>query len=199
MQVCESAFFEIYIAISLYFYFLCCQITEYFKVKMQFPFIYLIVFCLLVILFLVWYIQRTKQRKKFLEQEHKYDQALLEVHAIETEYYISLLRDKQEETQKLLSQKENEIRKLADEKAQLCNVIFKETSIYKTIMSRRNFVLLLWRYTRTIQSICTKPILNIRKMIVYFHASQFVGQMILPLLFALGMSISKLWLKGGIG
>ena len=134
---------------------------------MQFPFIYLIVFCLLVILFLVWYIQRTKQRKKFLEQEHKYDQALLEVHAIETEYYISLLRDKQEETQKLLSQKENEIRKLADEKAQLCNVIFKETSIYKTIvvktrlktnriyvfywkMSRRNFVLLLWRYTRTI-------------------------------------------------
>ena len=64
---------------------------------MQFPFIYLIVFCLLVILFLVWYIQRTKQRKKFLEQEHKYDQALLEVHAIETEYYISLLRDKQEE------------------------------------------------------------------------------------------------------
>ena len=52
---------------------------------MQFPFIYLIVFCLLVILFLVWYIQRTKQRKKFLEQEHKYDQALLEVHAIETE------------------------------------------------------------------------------------------------------------------
>ena len=100
---------------------------------MQFPFIYLIVFCLLVILFLVWYIQRTKQRKKFLEQEHKYDQALLEVHAIETEYYISLLRDKQEETQKLLSQKENEIRKLADEKAQLCNVIFKETSIYKTI------------------------------------------------------------------
>ena len=67
---------------------------------MQFPFIYLIVFCLLVILFLVWYIQRTKQRKKFLEQEHKYDQALLEVHAIETEYYISLLRDKQEETQK---------------------------------------------------------------------------------------------------
>ena len=49
---------------------------------MQFPFIYLIVFCLLVILFLVWYIQRTKQRKKFLEQEHKYDQALLEVHAI---------------------------------------------------------------------------------------------------------------------
>ena len=77
---------------------------------MQFPFIYLIVFCLLVILFLVWYIQRTKQRKKFLEQE-----------------------DKQEETQKLLSQKENEIRKLADEKAQLCNVIFKETSIYKTI------------------------------------------------------------------
>ena len=100
---------------------------------MQFPFIYLIVFCLLVILFLVWYIQRTKQRKKFLEQEHKYDQALLEVHAIENEYYISLLRDKQEETQKLLSQKENEIRKLADEKAQLCNVIFKETSIYKTI------------------------------------------------------------------
>ena len=100
---------------------------------MQFPFIYLIVFCLLVILFLVCYIQRTKQRKKFLEQEHKYDQALLEVHAIETEYYISLLRDKQEETQKLLSQKENEIRKLADEKAQLCNVIFKETSIYKTI------------------------------------------------------------------
>ena len=52
-------------------------------------------------------------------KEHKYDQALLEVHAIETEYYISLLRDKQEETQKLLSQKENEIRKLADEKAQL--------------------------------------------------------------------------------
>jgi len=57
---------------------------------MQFPFIYLIVFCLLVILFLVWYIQRTKQRKKFLEQEHKYDQALLEVHAIETEYYNPL-------------------------------------------------------------------------------------------------------------
>ena len=65
--------------------------------------------------------------------EHKYDRALLEVDIVGLQYYVSSLRREQEEDKKKISQKECEIRKLADEKAELCNVIFKETSIYKKI------------------------------------------------------------------
>ena len=103
------------------------------KVQMQILFIGLAVLCLLVILSMVWYIQRIRRRRDFFELEHKYDRALLEVDIVGLQYYVSSLRREQEEDKKKISQKECEIRKLADEKAELCNVIFKETSIYKKI------------------------------------------------------------------
>lgn len=103
------------------------------KVQMQMLSVCLAVCCLLVILCLVWYIQRIKRRRDFLELEHKYDMALLEVDMVELQYYISSLRREQEEDKKQISQNECEIRRLADEKAKLCNIIFKETSIYKKI------------------------------------------------------------------
>lgn len=137
---------------------------------MQILFIGLAVLCLLVILSMVWYIQRIRRRRDFFELEHKYDRALLEVDIVGLQYYVSSLRREQEEDKKKISQKECEIRKLADEKAELCNVIFKETSIYKKIeqlvirkrlrinrncvfcwkMNRSSFVPLLWKYTRVI-------------------------------------------------
>ncbi len=49
------------------------------KVQMQILFIGLAVLCLLVILSMVWYIQRIRRRRDFFELEHKYDRALLEV------------------------------------------------------------------------------------------------------------------------
>ena len=82
---------------------------------------------------MVWYIQRIKRRRDFSELEHKYDRALLEVDIVGLQYYVSSLRREQEEDKRQISQKECEIRKLADEKGELCNVIFKETSIYKKI------------------------------------------------------------------
>ncbi|WP_187374673.1 MULTISPECIES: hypothetical protein [Bacteroides] len=103
------------------------------KVQMQILFIGLAVLCLLIILFMVWYIQRIKRRRDFSELEHKYDRALLEVDIVGLQYYVSSLRREQEEDKRQISQKECEIRKLADEKGELCNVIFKETSIYKKI------------------------------------------------------------------
>lgn len=103
------------------------------KVQMQILLIGLAVLCLLVILSMVWYIQRIRRRRDFFELEHKYDRALLEVDIVGLQYYVSSLRREQEEDKKKISQKECEIRKLADEKAELCNVVFKETSIYKKI------------------------------------------------------------------
>jgi len=141
------------------------------KVQMQILFIGLAVLCLLVILSMVWYIQRIRRRRDFFELEHKYDRALLEVDIVGLQYYVSSLRREQEEDKKKISQKECEIRKLADEKAELCNVIFKETSIYKKIeqLSHQEktknkqelrilledeteaaCVPLLWKYTRVI-------------------------------------------------
>ena len=113
---------------------------------------------------------RIRRRRDFFELEHKYDRALLEVDIVGLQYYVSSLRREQEEDKKKISQKECEIRKLADEKAELCNVIFKETSIYKKIeqlshqektknnrncvfcwkMNRSSFAPLLWKYTRVI-------------------------------------------------
>lgn len=103
------------------------------KIRMERLHFCLITFCLLLVLFFVWMMQRGKRQRKYLELKHKYDIALLEVNARELQCYISSLREEQEEARKQISQKDSEIRRLADEKAKLCNVIFKETSIYKKI------------------------------------------------------------------
>lgn len=75
------------------------------KVQMQILFIGLAVLCLLVILSMVWYIQRIRRRRDFFELEHKYDRALLEVDIVGLQYYVSSLRREQEEDKKKISQK----------------------------------------------------------------------------------------------
>lgn len=94
------------------------------KVQMQILFIGLAVLCLLVVLSMVWYIQRIRRRRDFFELEHKYDRALLEVDIVGLQYYVSSLRREQEEDKKKISQKECEIRKLADEKAGIMQCYF---------------------------------------------------------------------------
>ena len=67
---------------------------------------------------------------------------------------------KKEEDKKKISQKECEIRKLADEKAELCNVIFKETSIYKKIEQLRKAYVRFCRFVNL-----TNVTKNYRKLI----------------------------------
>ena len=49
------------------------------------------------------------------------------------QYHIASLRSEQEKGRETLSKKECEIRKMADEKAKLCNLIFEKSTIYKKI------------------------------------------------------------------
>lgn len=103
------------------------------KIKMERLHFSLIAFCLLLVSLFIWMMQRAKRQRKYLELAHKYDIALLEVNIADLRYYISSLRKEQEQNRQQISLKETEIRRLADEKAQLCSVVFKETAIYKKI------------------------------------------------------------------
>ena len=103
------------------------------KVEMERRHLFLIIFCLLVIVFAVWYVQRVRRRKKILQLEYERDVASLKADITGLQYYIASLRMKQEQDKAKISEKEREIRKLADEKAELCNVIFKKTPIYRKV------------------------------------------------------------------
>lgn len=103
------------------------------KVEMERRHLFLIIFCLLVIVFAVWYVQRVRRRKKILQLEYERDVASLKADIAGLQYYIASLRMKQEQDKAKISEKEREIRKLADEKAELCNVIFKKTPIYRKV------------------------------------------------------------------
>lgn len=103
------------------------------KLKMERTHFSLIAFCLLLVSLFIWMIQRAKRQREYLELAHKYDIALLQVNIADLRYYISSLRKEQEQNRQQISLKEAEIRRLADEKAQLCSVVFRETAIYKKI------------------------------------------------------------------
>lgn len=103
------------------------------KIKMERLHFSLIAFCLLLVSLFIWVMQRAKRQREYLELAHKYDIALLEVNIADLRYYISSLRKEQEQNRQQISLKETEIKRLADEKAQLCSVVFKETAIYKKI------------------------------------------------------------------
>lgn len=103
------------------------------KVSVQILFICLAILGLLIVLSLIWRIQWAKRRKRILQLEYERDTASLKASVAELQYYIASLRKEQEYNKEQITQKECKIIKLADEKAQLCNVIFKETSIYKKV------------------------------------------------------------------
>ena len=98
--------------------------------KQQLSFIILSLF---VIVFAVWYVQRVKRRKKIMQLEHERDVASLKADIAESQYHIASLRMEQEQDKERISQRESEIRRLADEKAELCNIIFKKTPIYRKV------------------------------------------------------------------
>lgn len=104
------------------------------KVEMEKRHLFLIVLCLLVIVFAVWYVQRVRRRKRILQLEYERDVASLKADIAGLQYHIASLRMLQEQDKAKISEKEREIRKLADEKAELCTVIFKKTPIYRKVV-----------------------------------------------------------------
>lgn len=96
------------------------------RIRMEIWHCSLIVCCVLVVLFAVLGILWMKRRKDMLQLGYERDMATLQ-------YHIASLRSEQEKGRETLSKKECEIRKMADEKAKLCNLIFEKSTIYKKI------------------------------------------------------------------
>lgn len=96
------------------------------RIRMEIWHLSLIACCLLVVLLSVFGVLWIKLRKDMLQLEYERNIA-------ELQYHIASLRSEQEKGKETLSQKESEIRRMADEKARLCNLIFEETAIYKKI------------------------------------------------------------------
>lgn len=96
------------------------------RIRMKIWLFSLIISCLLIILFSVLGILWMKRRKDMLQLGHERDMA-------ELQYHIASLRCEQEKDKEAISQKEREIRRISDEKAKLCNLIFEKTAIYKEI------------------------------------------------------------------
>ena len=103
------------------------------KLAMERQRLFLIILSLLVIVLAVWYVQRVKRRKKIMQLEYERDRASLKADIAESQYHIASLRMEQEQAKEKISQRESEIRRLADEKAELCNIIFKKTPIYRKV------------------------------------------------------------------
>lgn len=103
------------------------------KMEMKFFLFIIIASSLLGIVLSMFIVQRVKRRKKILQLEYERDRASLNANIAELQYRIASLRREQEQDKEHISSRDQEIRKLADEKAKLCNLLFKRTPIYQRI------------------------------------------------------------------
>ncbi|MCI1682309.1 MAG: hypothetical protein LKI39_07085 [Bacteroides sp.] len=103
------------------------------KMNMKLMLFLIVSSCLLAIALSMLLLQRVSRRRKMLQLEYERDKAALDANVAELQYRIASLRREQEKDKEHISLKEQEVRKLADEKAELCNILFQKTPIYKRI------------------------------------------------------------------
>lgn len=103
------------------------------KMNMKLMLFVIVSSSLLAIALSMLLVQRVSRRRKMLQLEYERDKAALDANVAELQYRIASLRREQEKDKEHISLKEQEVRKLADEKAELCNVLFEKTPIYKKI------------------------------------------------------------------